>query len=318
MKKLFRVREEQENIEEVEEDTKPIGIIPDHTLNTYQGWDARNVMLPNESIDMIITSPPYNADIKYESWDDNLSREEYAEFVESFLTEAYRLLKPGGRMAIVIANVGRKPYYSNTNLYTEKAEQIGFEKRGEIIWVKGSVANGIAWGSWCSPSNPSLRDLHEYILVFHKESPKLLHAANKVTDLTKDEFMLYTNSVWQISPITKKQASGHPAAFPPEIPRRLIKLYTYKDDIIFDPFVGAGTTCEVADELGRKWIGSDLNLKYIFKKKRVQNNRKNREINNQIRTDRNVETIGITPAKIKKTRIAYEKAVEKAKEKDGE
>lgn len=276
-----------------------------NVLMRYYNTDARKLdYLPNNCINFILTSPPYNVGVKYNAHNDSMPRANYRVFVEEFLTEYYRVLAPGGRIAIVIANAGRHPYESNTALYTEVAEKIGFIKRGEIIWVKGDSPNTTGWGSWCSASDPSLRDAHEYILVFHKESSKRLEKGTST--ISKELFLSCSNSVWRVNPTTKKKSDNHPAAFPQELAERLIQFYTYKEDVVLDPMCGRGTTCLAADALGRSWIGNDIDLSYIQARIQKENNKNNRIINRKIRTDK-VPSIGLTPSKILKERLIVER-----------
>lgn len=281
----------------------------EYSLMTYYNSDARNMeFAPDESVDFILTSPPYNAGIKYNKHNDSMPLDDYLIFVREFLTEYYRVLKPDGRMAIVIANVGRKPYINNVSLYTDIAEDIGFKKRGEIIWVKGDSPNSTGWGSYKSASDPSLRDSHEYILVFNKDLSKKINKGESTID--KDLFLSCSNSVWRVNPTTKKRAEGHPAAFPIELAERLIQFYTYKEDIVLDPMCGYGSTCLAADKLGRKWIGNDVDLSYVNARLQKESNRNNRQIKRDIRTDKH-QSIGLTPAKLRDQRIKVERSKKK-------
>ena len=148
--------------------------------------------------------------------------------------------------------------------------KIGFLMRGEIIWNKASSASpSTAWGTWLSASNPVLRDIHEYILIFSKDTFSRIRRSKEAT-IKKEEFLEWTKSVWTFPAVSANQI-GHPAPFPEELPHRLIELYTFKDDVVLDPFVGSGTTCVVANFLGRKWIGFDINPEYIaMSEKRVK------------------------------------------------
>ena len=164
---------------------------------------------------------------------------------------------------INVANLGRKPYLSLSSLVTQIMIEIGFLMRGEIIWDKGAGAGvSMAWGSWCSPSNPVLRDTHEYILVFSKGNYKRPCATDKASTIDKESFMEWTKSVWHFSPVSAKKI-GHPAPFPTELPRRLIDLYTYLGDVVLDPFMGAGTTAYVAQTLHRTFVGYEIKSSYV-------------------------------------------------------
>jgi len=213
--------------------------------------------LPDNSVGLMITSPPYNVGKEY---DEDLNLEEYLDLLKRIFIETYRVLEPGGRACINIANSGRKPYIPLSHKISEIMMEIGFLMRGEIIWVKAEGANGsCAWGSFCSPSNPSLRDIHEYILVFSKNDFKRAYSGEST--ITKEDFMRDTLSVWRFNPESATKI-GHPAPFPLELPSRLINLYSYKGDLILDPFMGSGTACLAAKRLSRDYIGYDIEEKY--------------------------------------------------------
>ena len=213
--------------------------------------------IPNNSLHLMITSPPYNVSKEY---DDNLSLQEYLQLLRKVFTETYRVLVNGGRACINIANVGRKPYIPLSDYLSQIMREIGFHMRGEIIWNKGAGAGiSMAWGSWQSASNPVLRDVHEYILVFSKGSFK---REAKENTITKESFMEWTKSVWVMNPESARKAM-HPAPFPVELPYRLIQLYSFKDDVILDPFMGSGTTGIAAIKSERKYIGYEINDEYV-------------------------------------------------------
>jgi len=215
--------------------------------------------IPSNSLHLMITSPPYNVSKEY---DDNLSLQEYLQLLRKVFTETYRVLVNGGRACINIANVGRKPYIPLSDHISQIMREIGFQMRGEIIWNKGAGAGvSMAWGSWQSASNPVLRDVHEYILVFNKGSFKREAKGNENT-ITKESFMEWTKSVWAMNPESARKAM-HPAPFPVELPYRLIQLYSFKDDVILDTFMGSGTTGIAAIKSERKYIGYEINDEYV-------------------------------------------------------
>lgn len=226
--------------------------------------------LPDNSVHLVITSPPYNVSKDY---DDNLSLDEYFELLRNVFSECYRVLVNGGRCCVNIANVGRKPYIPLEAYLTNILNEMGFNYRGQIIWDKGNSANiGCSWGSWQSASNPTLRDVHEYILVFSKGDLKRTDKGEST--ISKEEFLEYTKSIWQFNTVSAKKI-GHPAPFPIELPERLIKLYSYKDDIVLDPFLGSGTTAVAAIKNNRHYIGYELNEEYVeLSKKRIDEIRK--------------------------------------------
>ena len=214
----------------------------------------------DESIHLMITSPPYNVGKEY---DNDLSLDEYLDLLTSVLGETYKKLVTGGRACINIANIGRKPYIPLHAMVIEIMLDLGFLMRGEIIWDKSTSAGGsCAWGSWMSASNPVLRDYHEYILIFSKESYSKNKNQEKKDTIERDEFIQWTKSVWTFPAVNAKRI-GHPAPFPLELPHRLINLYSYEGDVILDPFCGSGTTCIAAKQNNRNYIGYDINEDYI-------------------------------------------------------
>jgi len=234
--------------------------IPSESLNKHFCHSSELMTeLPNNSVHLMITSPPYNVTKEY---DDNLNLEEYLILLRKVWTETYRVLASGGRACINVANLGRKPYIPLHSYIINDMLEIGFQMRGEIIWNKASSASpSTAWGSWLSAANPVLRDIHEYILIFSKDS--FSHASKgKESTISKDEFLEWTKSVWTFPAVSAKKI-GHPAPFPEELPSRLIKLYSFKKDVVLDPFLGSGTTSLSAIKNGRNFVGYDTNKKYI-------------------------------------------------------
>ncbi len=213
--------------------------------------------VPDSSVSLMVTSPPYNVGKDYDA---DLSLGEYLDFLKRVLSETFRVLLPGGRAAINVANLGRKPYIPLNCYICTVAESIGFLMRGEIIWVKGKGASGsCAWGSWMSASNPTLRDLHEYILIFSKA--RFDRPEKGRSTISRDEFIAATTSVWHIPPESARRV-GHPAPFPVALVERLIRLYTFEGDVILDPFIGSGTSGVAAKKTGRHFIGYEINKDY--------------------------------------------------------
>lgn len=218
---------------------------------------SENLPIPDSSVALAFTSPPYNVGKDY---DENMSLEDYLGLIQRVASEVYRVLLPGGRFVVNIANLGRKPYIPIHAYFYDIHMKAGFLPMGEIIWQKGKGANGnCAWGSWKSAKSPRLRDIHEYLLVFAKESYSRPDKGE--SDIPAEEFMQATLSIWQIPPASAKKI-GHPAPFPVELAERVIRLYSYKDDVILDPFNGAGATCVAAKELGRHYVGVDISPEY--------------------------------------------------------
>lgn len=236
--------------------------------------------VPSSSIDMIITSPPYNFKKSYDGDDsnDDLHIDVYLHtFLLPIWKECYRILKDDGRIAINIQPL-YKEYVLTHHLISEQLSALGFKLMAEFVWDKGnfSEATSTAFGSWLSPSAPFIRYRHEFILVFAKKTRKKpmnpeyikyygskKEAKNALIDLERDKFLEWTISPWNFSGqgnMVKK--FGHPAMFPEELPERLVKLYTYKGDVVFDPFLGAGTTAVASWNNDRRFIGCDHSLEY--------------------------------------------------------
>jgi site-specific DNA-methyltransferase (adenine-specific) len=215
--------------------------------------------LPDNSVHLMVTSPPYNVGKVY---DENLSLKEYRELLKRIFKETHRVLVPGGRACINIANLGRKPYLPLHSYIIEDMHALGFLMRGELLWDKGSSASSsTAWGTYLKANNPVLRDVHEYILVFCKDTFTRLNPNKRKSTISKEEFLEFTKSVWKFS-AERASKVGHPAPFPVELPYRLIQLYTFEDEIVLDPFVGSGTACIAALKTKRKYIAYDIDKKY--------------------------------------------------------
>jgi site-specific DNA-methyltransferase (adenine-specific) len=234
--------------------------VPEQTLDRLYSKSSEEMdELPDNSVHLVVTSPPYNAN---KSYDQDLNLDDYLAMLGRVWSEAYRVLVPGGRICINIANLGRKPYLPLHAFIIQQMLEIGYLMRGEILWDKGASASAsTAWGSWMSAANPVLRDVHEYILVFSKGSFKRKRG-KKVNTITRQDFLLWTRSVWSFPAVSAKKV-GHPAPFPQELPHRLIQLYTFLGDIVLDPFVGSGTTCLVAKANGRRYLGYDTCEEYL-------------------------------------------------------
>jgi len=225
--------------------------------------------LPDKCVDLIVTSPPYNAGINYDVYNDKVSQEEYLKMLEESGKELFRVLKDDGRICVNVGIVSKnnetEDYffipYELYNIYVK----IGFIPREVIHWIKGKDENtfyrgNTAWGSWKSASNPHLRSLSEDILIFNKKYWGKQKRGE--SDLTTNEFKWWTKSVWFIVSDCETHEKGHPDVYPEELPKRLIKLYSYVGDVVLDPFCGIGTTCIVAKYYKRKYLGYELSPQY--------------------------------------------------------
>ena len=239
----------------------PDNPFPPDSLDTLLECSAADLHeLPERCLHLMVTSPPYNVTKEY---DQDLSLIEYLDLLRSVFGETYRLLVDGGRACVNVANLGRRPYLPLSHFVTHIMLDLGFQMRGEVIWNKGAGAGkSMAWGSWQSASNPVLRDVHEYILIFSKGPFKRAKPKDKGNTISKEQFMEWTKSVWTFTPESAKKI-GHPAPFPVELPYRLIQLYTFSGDIVFDPFMGSGTTALAALQSERHYLGCEIDPAYI-------------------------------------------------------
>ena len=254
--------------------------------------DARDMhQLPDSSVALVVTSPPYfvGKDYELEMERDGVptSYLEYLEMLRDVFAECVRVLEPGGRIAVNVANLGRKPYRSlSADVIRILQDELGLLLRGEVVWQKAEGATGsVAWGSFRRAANPVLRDMTERVIIASKgrfdrartPAQRLSDGLPSESTITTDEFMEATLDVWRID---AEQASrvGHPAPFPVELPRRLIDLYTYRDDMVLDPFLGSGTTLVAAQRSGRRGVGYDLDPTYVtLAKQRVEEERRRLE-----------------------------------------
>jgi site-specific DNA-methyltransferase (adenine-specific) len=250
---------------------------PKEVAEPFVCGDARSMdELDDGSVALVVTSPPYFAGKHYE---EELEREgvpssylEYLEMLTEVFAECARKLEPGGRIAVNVANLGRKPYRSlSADVITILQDRLGLLLRGEIIWQKGEGASGsCAWGSFRSPANPVLRDLTERVVVASKgrfdrartAKARRIEGLPHDATLTTEDFMSLTLDVWEIAPESARRV-GHPAPFPIELPEKLIALYTYADDLVLDPFMGSGTALVAAARMGRRYVGYDLDPMYV-------------------------------------------------------
>ena len=232
-------------------------------------WEDTLPLIPDNSVDIIITSPPYNVDLghnkfkqdSYEDFEDNMPYEEYLEWMEKLFTESHRVLKSGGRICINIGDKKQSKEVTHVD-FIMRMKKVGFIMLAPIVWNKGQIGNRFAWGSYRSPAMPCFPTPFEYIIVMCKESLRHEGDPKKITVSAKD-FQASANALWTFPPDTQMMKKwGHPATFPEELPRRLIHQLTYADDIVLDPFSGSGTTCTVAKKLKRKYVGIEMSKKY--------------------------------------------------------
>ena len=254
-RKMYKQDQDVSSTDEVQE----IECDENTTNRIYNHSSANMSQLPDNSVHLMVTSPPYNVGKEY---DDDLTDDEYSELLISVWSEVYRVLVPGGRACVNIANLGRKPYLPLNAMISHQMNDIGYLMRGEIIWDKSaSAGTSCAWGSWKSASNPVLRDIHEYILVFSKGRYNC-PSKNKTSTISSSEFLDFTKSIWTFPSESAKRVK-HPAPFPLELPTRVIQLYTYSGDIVLDPFMGSGTTAVAAIKSGRRYVGYEVSSEYV-------------------------------------------------------
>ena len=242
--------------------------------------DARDMgVLESNSVALVVTSPPYFAGKEYER---SLGQNgvpgtyfEYLDLLHAVFAECKRVLEPGGRIAVNIANLGRRPYRSLAGDVTEILQDLGLLLRGEVVWWKGRAAGGsCAWGTFQRPSNPVFRDVTERIVIASKgrfdralkPEQRLDAGLPSTATISRDEFLEATTDLWEMPPESATRV-GHPAPFPVELPKRLIELYTYENDVVLDPFMGSGTTAIAALQTRRHFIGFDTDRSYVTRAK---------------------------------------------------
>jgi DNA modification methylase len=252
-------------------------LAPAELVDPFVHGDARHMdAVADGSVALVVTSPPYFAGKEYE---EELAREgvpssyfEYLELLTDVFAECARKLEPGGRIAVNVANLGRKPYRSlSSDVIRILEHELGLLLRGEIIWQKAEGANGsCAWGSFRSAANPVLRDITERVIVaskgrFDRARPVARRRAEglpSTSTVGTEDFLGLTLDVWSIPPESARRV-GHPAPFPVELPEQLIRLYTYAGDLVLDPFMGSGSALVAAARLGRRYCGYDLDDGYV-------------------------------------------------------
>lgn len=231
-------------------------------LNSIICGDSLEIIksIPDATIDIVLTSPPYNFEMEYDTHNDSQSVESYMSVLIEILTECHRVLKDGGRMIINVQpnyKLKSPTHHIITNLMTE----MGMIWRGEIVWLKNHLSKLTAWGSWKSPSCPYLSYPFEFIEVYSKATLKHPGKSEDI-DITKEEFINFVNGHWTMTPETQMKKFNHPAMFPEELVERCLKLFSFKNDVVLDPFNGAGTTTKVCSDLGRQYIGIDISPEY--------------------------------------------------------
>lgn len=231
---------------------------PDGSVALYNADCLQADVIEPGSVDLVVTSPPYNVDMDYASYDDSCSYAEYLQFTERWLSRCYEWLKCDGRLCLNIPldkNKGeQRPMYADI---VTLAQRLGYGYQGTIIWYKRNISRRTAWGSWLSASAPYVIAQCETVVLLYKRQWRKLQGGKST--ITRDEFIEWTNGLWDFP---GEHNSEHPAPFPEELPERCIKLFSYEGDLVLDPFAGSGTTLVVAHRLGRRAIGIELDRQY--------------------------------------------------------
>jgi site-specific DNA-methyltransferase (adenine-specific) len=250
-------------------------------INEIYNMDCLNGLrkMDDNTIDLVVTSPPYNVDLgnnkynknPYNLYNDNKEHQEYISWLKEIFSLVYLKLKSGGRVCINIGDSknGAIPTHSDV---IQMMCDIGYIPMTNIIWNKNTTSNRASFGSYLSPSCPSFPRGFEFILVFAKENKKLQYKGE--TDLTKEEFVEWTNGLWTFAPETRQKKIGHPAMFPEELPKRLIKMFSWKGALVVDPFMGSGTTAIACINTNRNYIGFELDTGYFnIATERIENHK---------------------------------------------
>jgi site-specific DNA-methyltransferase (adenine-specific) len=233
----------------------------DDLVAIYNADSTHLEFLDNESIDLTVTSPPYNLDMSYNGYRDDVPYQAYLKWVEAWAASLFRVSTVGGRACINIPldtnKGGKRAVYAD---YVEAFRRAGWEYQTTIVWNEQNISRRTAWGSWRKPSAPFVTAPVEMIPIFFKETWKRPDKG-KTWEIDAKDFMEWSLGIWTFSGANPVRV-GHPAPFPEALPRRLIQLYSYKEDVILDPFLGSGTTCVAAKNLGRRSIGIDIDTDY--------------------------------------------------------
>lgn len=240
-------------------------------ISLYNANCLNKSLFKEEFIDLIVTSPPYNVGLEYNSTDDAQSYEEYLQFSRVWMSNCYKWSRSQARFCLNIPldknKGGNRAVGSDL---TRIAQECGWKYKFSIIWNEGNISRRTAWGSWMSASAPIVISPVELIVVLYKDQWKKT-SGTKVSDITRSEFLEWTNGIWTFNGESKKKI-GHPAPFPKELPLRCIKMFSYTDDVVFDPFAGSGTTLIVANNLNRRAVGIEIDEQYCkLSQKRIIN-----------------------------------------------
>lgn len=215
--------------------------------------------IPDNSIHLAITSPPYNVGKNYDNHNDKMDYQEYLNWLNEVWKETQRVLVDGGRFCLNIAPTGIKDFVPIHHDFTNQMRKLGMKFRTEILWYKQTMLKRTAWGSWKSPANPHIVPSWEYVLVFSKGKDRL-DGDYKEIDITAEEFKEFSDGFWKVQP--ERQRNGHPAPFPENLIYRLVKFYSYKGNIVLDMFGGTGTVAVVSYKARRKFIHVDISKDY--------------------------------------------------------